>query len=128
RRDQEVLVLQRIALRTKHQRGIVEHVLSDGRPDEEADVELAPIHLAVQAEREIRVGVADDRIVVGGRAQRLPIDTSRAGCDTGEHLLSRRVHAEKARSEERADRDRKSTRLNSSHGSISYAVFCLKKK
>src|SRR5207245_10734269 len=27
-----------------------------------------------------------------------------------------------------AQRDRKSTRLNSSHGSISYAVFCLKKK
>src|SRR3989337_3499018 len=26
------------------------------------------------------------------------------------------------------DRDRKSTRLNSSHGSISYAVFCLKKQ
>src|SRR5207245_4839682 len=28
----------------------------------------------------------------------------------------------------RRARDRKSTRLNSSHGSISYAVFCLKKK
>src|SRR5438477_9024110 len=28
----------------------------------------------------------------------------------------------------RADADRKSTRLNSSHMSISYAVFCLKKK
>src|SRR5689334_23933039 len=28
----------------------------------------------------------------------------------------------------RACRDRKSTRLNSSHSSISYAVFCLKKK
>src|SRR5712675_3122669 len=28
----------------------------------------------------------------------------------------------------RAARDRKSTRLNSSHGYISYAVFCLKKK
>src|SRR5690242_21470214 len=27
-----------------------------------------------------------------------------------------------------AERDRKSTRLNSSHMSISYAVFCLKKK
>src|SRR3712207_7098981 len=27
-----------------------------------------------------------------------------------------------------ADRDRKSTRLNSSHANISYAVFCLKKK
>src|SRR5689334_23597427 len=26
------------------------------------------------------------------------------------------------------ERDRKSTRLNSSHSSISYAVFCLKKK
>src|SRR5205809_2211454 len=28
----------------------------------------------------------------------------------------------------RRRRDRKSTRLNSSHGYISYAVFCLKKK
>src|SRR3989442_10597936 len=28
----------------------------------------------------------------------------------------------------RRDRDRKSTRLNSSHVRISYAVFCLKKK
>src|SRR5438309_6971438 len=28
----------------------------------------------------------------------------------------------------RFHRDRKSTRLNSSHSSISYAVFCLKKK
>src|SRR2546429_517550 len=28
----------------------------------------------------------------------------------------------------RPDLDRKSTRLNSSHGYISYAVFCLKKK
>src|SRR2546422_7918675 len=28
----------------------------------------------------------------------------------------------------RGVRDRKSTRLNSSHGYISYAVFCLKKK
>src|SRR3712207_7769561 len=27
-----------------------------------------------------------------------------------------------------ASRDRKSTRLNSSHANISYAVFCLKKK
>src|SRR5438270_2633195 len=28
----------------------------------------------------------------------------------------------------RPERDRKSTRLNSSHSQISYAVFCLKKK
>src|SRR3712207_6878779 len=29
---------------------------------------------------------------------------------------------------DRAGQDRKSTRLNSSHANISYAVFCLKKK
>src|SRR5438477_6074445 len=33
-----------------------------------------------------------------------------------------------ARTEKPARQDRKSTRLNSSHMSISYAVFCLKKK
>src|SRR3712207_8968784 len=36
---------------------------------------------------------------------------------------------EEARQElDHARRDRKSTRLNSSHANISYAVFCLKKK
>src|SRR5476649_3009628 len=39
-------------------------------------------------------------------------------CRTGHHR--RRLY--------RNDRDRKSTRLNSSHTVISYAVFCLKKK
>src|SRR6266446_9445410 len=38
----------------------------------------------------------------------------------------RRYRAE--REGDRSDRDRKSTRLNSSHLVISYAVFCLKKK
>src|SRR3712207_9473124 len=33
-----------------------------------------------------------------------------------------------ARRDHRARGDRKSTRLNSSHANISYAVFCLKKK
>src|SRR2546430_13543232 len=33
-----------------------------------------------------------------------------------------------ARGPEQAAADRKSTRLNSSHSQISYAVFCLKKK
>src|SRR5438128_4140109 len=35
---------------------------------------------------------------------------------------------DRARDHPGVSRDRKSTRLNSSHGSISYAVFCLKKK
>src|SRR3712207_8779644 len=30
--------------------------------------------------------------------------------------------------DQHSERDRKSTRLNSSHANISYAVFCLKKK
>src|SRR5690348_18045231 len=38
----------------------------------------------------------------------------------------RRLHHH--REEPRDGEDRKSTRLNSSHPSISYAVFCLKKK
>src|SRR2546422_3148551 len=37
------------------------------------------------------------------------------------------IHLE-AQAQALRNRDRKSTRLNSSHGYISYAVFCLKKK
>src|SRR2546430_13668983 len=41
----------------------------------------------------------------------------------------RRVNVTRQQHEQRtADEDRKSTRLNSSHSQISYAVFCLKKK
>src|SRR5712675_3084652 len=40
----------------------------------------------------------------------------------------RRGACPRQRRPQRFDRDRKSTRLNSSHGYISYAVFCLKKK
>src|SRR6266705_4512697 len=41
---------------------------------------------------------------------------------------ARRSRPQGHRDARRADRDRKSTRLNSSHRTISYAVFCLKKK
>src|SRR2546429_3488768 len=41
--------------------------------------------------------------------------------DPADFHVRRRIFATRAR-------DRKSTRLNSSHGYISYAVFCLKKK
>src|SRR5690348_17574323 len=46
--------------------------------------------------------------------------------EVGKHLVSARVVDEAEAL--RAELDRKSTRLNSSHPSISYAVFCLKKK
>src|SRR5207253_3790017 len=39
-----------------------------------------------------------------------------------------RAHEDDALRAERCHEDRKSTRLNSSHVAISYAVFCLKKK
>src|SRR3712207_7357852 len=47
-----------------------------------------------------------------------------------ERVAGRRADAEHAlvELEDRDVEDRKSTRLNSSHANISYAVFCLKKK
>src|SRR5688572_30855953 len=43
-------------------------------------------------------------------------------------LCEARVRHARDRVGERPDPDRKSTRLNSCHSQISYAVFCLKKK
>src|SRR3712207_8446491 len=56
--------------------------------------------------------------------------------EAGEHREAvpaevRRVRRPRRRDEDEGDPqqlDRKSTRLNSSHANISYAVFCLKKK
>src|SRR2546430_6066884 len=42
--------------------------------------------------------------------------------------FGRGQHAHDGGQQRRLARDRKSTRLNSSHSQISYAVFCLKKK
>src|SRR3712207_8312370 len=43
-------------------------------------------------------------------------------------VLAQGAREQVGRVEERRQRDRKSTRLNSSHANISYADFCLKKK
>src|SRR2546427_7823407 len=45
-----------------------------------------------------------------------------------ERVVARVVGAVDGLEEREAEVDRKSTRLNSSHSQISYAVFCLKKK
>src|SRR5206468_11331822 len=47
---------------------------------------------------------------------------------TLEEIVDRLVAEFPERSRHELERDRKSTRLNSSHDQISYAVFCLKKK
>src|SRR5690625_6530453 len=56
---------------------------------------------------------------VGGQSLTMVVRKARLGPDVGSGRAGRvtRVH-----------QDRKSTRLNSSHVAISYAVFCLKKK
>src|SRR2546429_4935829 len=59
--------------------------------------------------------------------------TARRAVAGGKRGAARERHAGARRLYDRADGggsalDRKSTRLNSSHGYISYAVFCLKKK
>src|SRR2546422_5937839 len=48
--------------------------------------------------------------------------------DAGHGAAPRGDHDRHRRGQPEGTRDRKSTRLNSSHGYISYAVFCLKKK
>src|SRR3712207_8120310 len=47
---------------------------------------------------------------------------------TGTALLTRQAIAGNDQYARNITEDRKSTRLNSSHANISYAVFCLKKK
>src|SRR5438477_7036735 len=51
----------------------------------------------------------------------------RSGCFIRNLLVPRQIGLF-PRKQRRVRQDRKSTRLNSSHMSISYAVFCLKKK
>src|SRR2546430_8152263 len=55
-----------------------------------------------------------------GRGVDRSVPLGSQGVSAGCFLLSRDLGTE--------ERDRKSTRLNSSHSQISYAVFCLKKK
>src|SRR5207249_9872345 len=62
------------------------------------------------------------RAQVGGRA------VSRAGAEPGIEHDPEKWEPVFGKDHAQAKRDRKSTRLNSSHVSISYAVFCLKKK
>src|SRR3712207_8587693 len=83
-----------------------------------------------------RSAAAEDReqlthVFVGGEA---PIGLGGAGAGRrgggAESLKARRLpfSAHGRQLVHRRDPDRKSTRLNSSHANISYAVFCLKKK
>src|SRR5206468_12860483 len=68
---------------------------------------------------------------VDGVADRVAVAEQWIGQRAGEHEREQRPESGTAAERLRAFplfRDRKSTRLNSSHDQISYAVFCLKKK
>src|SRR3712207_9553380 len=71
----------------------------------EVEVELRVVPLDLEPARD---GIAERQLALGRAVER-------------EHHLEQRRPAQAAL-------DRKSTRLNSSHANISYAVFCLKKK
>src|SRR3989442_8410874 len=60
-----------------------------------------------------------------------PVHLGDGALDGAVHALGvrrRRLHGVRRRETPTTNPDRKSTRLNSSHVRISYAVFCLKKK
>src|SRR3712207_8133835 len=67
---------------------------------------------------------ADPRLPRGGAAAAPAAALALAGASRPLLWERRRVHVRLPEWR----RDRKSTRLNSSHANISYAVFCLKKK
>src|SRR5438309_8740055 len=93
------------------------------------------VALAFEGERLVQVIEALGLDVIGARAAeqaapethgpKIACGRSRSQCSFSPH--ARRSPAARAQ-ENRLHPDRKSTRLNSSHSSISYAVFCLKKK
>src|SRR5256885_8709574 len=69
----------------------------------------------------------------GDRAEQTPDDEIAEQKHSGRHertflLAPLSIHCGEGENHRRGGGDRKSTRLNSSHLVISYAVFCLKKK
>src|SRR3712207_8203358 len=77
------------------------------------------------------VAVAHGRVALAGEAVLVPVEVDRRG----ERAVLPGDGAQRAGGDDpvvvrrrRSQADRKSTRLNSSHANISYAVFCLKKK
>src|SRR5947209_14716879 len=67
-------------------------------------------------------------IAVGAGVFSLGLDIGMADLDRSEFIHADAPVQDFLRSGFGVEKDRKSTRLNSSHANISYAVFCLKKK
>src|SRR2546422_7907072 len=79
---------------------------------------------------EVREGMSDPPLAACPRCTE-PVNRIISAPNLNRYNFSSPTEAKYAKvtpREEIAKEDRKSTRLNSSHGYISYAVFCLKKK
>src|SRR2546422_10055493 len=101
--------------------------------DRRQPIEITTSEALQREEPELRpefAGYGDGHALAVDRrldAKRLPDSRARVGSRHA-HLGSEVVGILPAADASARIRDRKSTRLNSSHGYISYAVFCLKKK
>src|SRR5438876_5008777 len=85
--------------------------------------------MAIDVEEMIRAQPMDAVVLVGGCDKTVPAQLmGAASADVPAVQLLAGPMMPMAYHGERLGADRKSTRLNSSHPSISYAVFCLKKK
>src|SRR5438105_12046322 len=88
-------------------------------------------NISPAASRQYRSCTRADRVAVRNHPPRIAL-RPRSRCATSANALPgsqpKRFYEGKGASEQKQFLDRKSTRLNSSHEWISYAVFCLKKK
>src|SRR5690242_7978524 len=115
RQWEEQAIFQRLVAQNAGRAGAKRFVLHDGPPYANGD-----IHIGHALNKILKDIVVKYRNLKGEVADYIP------GWDC--HGLPIELKVDKELGSKKREIDRKSTRLNSSHMSISYAVFCLKKK
>src|SRR3712207_7854285 len=109
------LLAKRVKRQERINAGEMPDFLPETREIREGDWKIAPIPDDLQDRRVELTGPPDRKMTINALnsgAKCWMADFEDANCPTWHNMLE----------------DRKSTRLNSSHANISYAVFCLKKK
>src|SRR6266542_5399939 len=121
--EREVVVGRRAVGRERCHALCLNDFAGRGRPHEQ--VPAGHVEDVAAVGSKVLDGPGRDELVSrdGGGGARLHWPVAQAGGRSGPD-----ERADQSASSARRGEDRKSTRLNSSHGSISYAVFCLKKK
>src|SRR5690625_5325713 len=109
--------------------------MDEAGSEEAFDIE-GPLWIQVQAmEKGLEITVTKAQLSKDGEDIELPSDVAKFDSQLDNKLedlldlqLGKRFNQKDRLSDDDEAADRKSTRLNSSHVAISYAVFCLKKK